>query len=297
VSHIELGVMSSPRADGGNPFATVARYGVETTQFANWDPSLWREDYARRIRSFAREAGVKLAAVWAGYGGPAVWNLTEGPKTLGLVPGRYRRRRVSELKRAGEFAAWCGAPAVITHCGFIPEDPNDPVYAATVRAIRQVAGHLLERGVGFWFETGQETPVTLLRTIQDVGLPNLGINLDTANLILYGKGNPLDALDVFGPYVRNLHAKDGVYPTDGRSLGREVPIGQGKVNFPRIIARLVELGFSGQVVIEREITGPQQARDIRKALSYLRRLVRTAQRRHGAPQTSSAARGRTRRGD
>jgi sugar phosphate isomerase/epimerase len=107
-------------------------------------------------------------------------------------------------------------------------------------------------------------------------MDNLGINLDTANLLLYGKANPLDALDVFGPWVRNLHAKDGFYPTNSRKLGREVAIGEGKVDFPRIIAALHGLGFSGQIVIEREIKGEQQAKDITKAVAYLRRLVAEA---------------------
>ena len=273
MSRMELGVMSSPKPEGQNPFEVIASYGVKATQFAVWDPKLATPASAAQTKKYARAAGVKIAAIWAGYTGPVVWNLTEGPVTLGLVPGRYRRMRVGQLQRAAEFAAQCGAPAIITHCGFLPENPNDPVYNRTVEAIRQVTQTCLDNGVGFWFETGQETPVTLLRTIEDVGLPNTGINLDTANLILYGKGNPLDALDVFGKHVRNLHCKDGLYPTDGRSLGRETPIGKGKVDFPGVIKRLHELGFKGELVIEREISGPQQAADIKKSITYLRRIV------------------------
>ena len=188
---------------------------------------------------------------------------------LGLVPARYRARRVAELKKAADFAASIGAPAIITHCGFIPENPSDPQYIRFVKAVEDVAKYCQRCGVGFWFETGQETPVTLLRTIEDVGLDNLGINFDTANLILYGKANPLDALDVFGRYVRNLHVKDGFYPADGRNLGREAPVGEGKVDFPAILRRLKELKFSGELIIEREISGPQQAADIRTAVRKL----------------------------
>jgi len=276
MSRMELGVMSSPKPEGENPFEVIASYGVLATQFAVWSPALLTPKNAALTSDYAKQAGVKIAAIWAGCSGPAVWNFTEGPLTLGLVPARYRKTRVGQLQRGAEFAAMCGAPAIITHCGFIPEDPNSRTYVKTVEAVRQVAQHCLDHGVGFWFETGQETPVTLLRTIQDVGLPNLGINLDTANLILYGKANPLDALDVFGPYVRNLHCKDGFYPTDGRSLGHEVAIGTGKVDFPAIIKRLHELDFDGELVIEREISGPEQARDIKKSIGYLRRLVTRA---------------------
>ena len=112
-----------------------------------------------------------------------------------------------------------------------------------------------------------------MRTIEDVGLDNLGVNLDTANLILYGRGNPVDALDVIGKYVRNLHIKDGVFPTDGHSLGKEVPFGEGKADFERIIPKLYELNFTGELIIEREISGPQQIADIQLAVGKLTELL------------------------
>ena len=140
-------------------------------------------------------------------------------------------------------------------------------------AIREVAQYTQTLGLEFWFETGQETPVTLLRTIEDIGLPNLGVNLDPANLILYGKGNPVDALDVLGKWVRDMHAKDGFYPTDGKNLGREVAIGQGKVDFKALIGGLKKLGFSGRVTIEREISGPEQRKDILASIEYLKPLL------------------------
>ena len=113
----------------------------------------------------------------------------------------------------------------------------------------------------------------MLRTIEEVGTENLGINLDTANLILYGKANPVDALDVFGKYVRNTHMKDGFYPTDGMHLGKEVPIGQGKADFPAVIAKLKALGYAGPLNIEREISGEQQIKDILAAKTYLEALL------------------------
>ena len=115
--------------------------------------------------------------------------------------------------------------------------------------------------------------MTLLRTIEDLGMPNLGINFDTANVILYGKGNPLDALDVFGKYVKCLHAKDGLYPTNGRQLGKEVPVGQGKSQYEKLIPKLYEMGFKGDLIIEREITGEQQTKDIVKTIVYLNKLI------------------------
>jgi sugar phosphate isomerase/epimerase len=106
-----------------------------------------------------------------------------------------------------------------------------------------------------------------------VGLDNLGVNFDCANLILYGKANPVDALDLLGPYVLGVHAKDGLYPTDPNRLGEEVPIGKGRVDFPRFIQRLKDAGYRGPITIEREISGPAQADDIRASKTYLEKLI------------------------
>jgi sugar phosphate isomerase/epimerase len=111
--------------------------------------------------------------------------------------------------------------------------------------------------------------VVLLRTFERIGTNNLGINLDPANLILYGKASPIDSLDVIGSYVTNIHVKDGLYPTDGNNLGKEVPAGEGKVNFPEFIQKLKSLGFDGELIIEREISGEQQIRDIRATINKL----------------------------
>lgn len=281
---MEVGTMSSPRQDGGNPFEMLVKYGVQTTQFCNWDPQYWTRKNADILRSHAAASGVALAAVWAGYSGSVVWDFIDGPGTLGLVPPEFRAQRIRDLQASAQFAAWAGAPAIITHAGFIPENAKDPMYPGTLEAIMTVGRRCKELGIGFWFETGQETPVTLLRVIEDSGLDNLGINLDTANLILYGKANPLDALDVFGQHVRNLHAKDGCYPTNGRNLGHEVAIGKGKVDFPKILRKLHALGFTGQIMIEREISGAQQAKDIQKSIAYLRGLVAKVK---GAKQTGT----------
>ncbi|MBN8527462.1 MAG: sugar phosphate isomerase/epimerase [Planctomycetes bacterium] len=269
---MDIGVIQS-LANGGDCFAQVRDFGLGCCQLVSWNPDLATPEIAATVRRCAQRDGVRVAAVWGGFPGPAQWNFTEGPTTLGLVPRQFRAERVAALKRWAGFAAAIGAPAVITHAGFIPENMTDPEYPGVVDAIREVAESCKANGVGFWFETGQETPVTLLRTIERVGTGNLGINLDPANLVMYGKGNPVDALDVIGRHVRNVHAKDGRYPTSGDHLGPEVAIGQGKVGFPALIARLKELGFTGELIIEREIHGEQQARDIRAAVDYLRALI------------------------
>jgi L-ribulose-5-phosphate 3-epimerase len=97
----------------------------------------------------------------------------------------------------------------------------------------------------------------------------LGINLDPANLLLYGKANPVDAVDIYKDLIRGVHVKDGMYPTDGRHLGKETAVGEGLVNFPKLLDRLIAYDYKGALIIEREISGPQQKEDILKAKKIL----------------------------
>ncbi|MBQ9337732.1 MAG: TIM barrel protein [Lentisphaeria bacterium] len=269
---MEIGVLAMLRK-GENPFPAIRDLRLTTAQLQNWDMTNLTPETAAKVKNDIAESGIRLAAFWGGYTGKIVWNSYGGPETCGLVPRDQRARRVDELKRGADFARMIDAPALITHCGFIPENPMDPLYEETVDAIRDVALHCKELGIDFWFESGQETPLTLLRTIEDVGLDNLGVNLDTANLILYGRGNPVDALEVVGKYVRNLHVKDGMFPTDGHSLGKEVPFGEGRADFDKIIRKLYALDFTGELIIEREISGPQQIADIQLAVRKLTALL------------------------
>lgn len=270
MTKLTIGVIVRLKAEPEAEIRKVADLGLHSCQVCSWEPEVWTDDAGQRLTAACQELNVKVSSFWAGYPGPKKWNFTEGPSTIGLVPPQYRAMRVAALKQAAEFAAKFHLGSITTHVGFIPEDPADPLFAGTVDALREIATHCRDLGIEFRFETGQETPVTLLRTIERIGTDNLGINLDPANLILYGKANPVDALDVFGRYVRELHAKDGLYPTDGTKLGKEVPLGEGKVNFPLLIARLKSWGFSGALTIEREIKeGPQQIADILKAVELL----------------------------
>lgn len=268
----EVGVMAGLQ-DGSADFERVAALDLRVCQLVNWKEELWTRELAEQTRHAADEAGVRMTCFWAGWPGFRVWDFVQGPNTLGLVPPAYRAARIEALLLAADFAQALGVPAVVTHLGFIPENATDALFQEVVGVVRFIANKYKELGLEFWFETGQETPVTLLRLIESVATGNLGINLDPANLIMYGKGNPIDALDVFGQHVRNVHAKDGLYPTNPMKLGREVKVGEGKVRFPEFIQRLSELEFAGEYIIEREIKGEQQSRDIEATVKYLRNLL------------------------
>jgi len=228
---------------------------------------------ASALRQALDRYGVEATAAVGGGPGPEIYDFYRGPQTIGLVPRETRAARIANYKKISDFAKKVEIRAVQGHCGFIPENPNDPLYGEAVAAIREVAAYCKGNGQNFRCETGQETPVTLVRTIRDVGLDNLGVNFDAANLILYGKANPVDAVDILGPYIQGVHAKDGLYPTDPQKLGREVPIGEGKVNFPVLIGKLKQIGYTNPLTIEREIRGEKQTADILAAKAYLEKLI------------------------
>jgi sugar phosphate isomerase/epimerase len=230
---MNIGIITSLRQEG-NCFETVKHFGLKVCQLVSWDPALATREMAERVKQESKETGVRVSAMWAGFPGRMIWNFQEGPVTLGIVPEDGRRERMDALKKWADFAAWIGAPAIITHCGFIPENMTDPNYDEVV-----------------------------------------GINYDPANLILYGKGNPVDALDMIGPYIRNIHVKDGFYPTDGEHLGRQVAVGKGKVDFPKLLAGLKQLDFQGEWIIEREgeVGEDEKNRDIIDTIEYLKTSV------------------------
>lgn len=258
-------------------FADAAEQGFRHCQLVSWNPEYWTEESAEQIKELTGEFGITITAFWCGWSGPKAWNFIDGPETLGIVPVAFRAVRIQNLFDGAAFAKKLGVTDLVTHMGFIPENMSDPAWPGVVAAVRTVAVNLQRNGQSLLFETGQETPVVLLRLFETVNTGNLYINLDPANLILYGKANPVDALDVFGNLVRGVHAKDGLYPTNGRELGEEVKVGEGKVNFPVLLKRLRDLGFDGSLTIEREITGEQQIRDILETKQYLTKLIEQLQ--------------------
>jgi sugar phosphate isomerase/epimerase len=267
---LRLGLIVGIGKDPDAAMAKVHELGLPTCQAYVEE---FDEGLAGKLTKALGKYEIEATSVVVGGPGKEVWDFYGGPVTIGLVPRETRAARIAHIKKASEFAKECGVPAVQTHCGFIPENPNDPVYKETVEAMREVAEYCRKNGQNFRYETGQETPITLVRAIQDVGLDNQGVNFDLANLILYGKANPVDAIEILGPYVQGIHAKDGLWPTNPRNLGEEVAIGKGRVDFPRIIGRLKEIKYPGAVTIEREISGPRQMEDVRAAKEHLEKLI------------------------
>jgi L-ribulose-5-phosphate 3-epimerase len=251
----------------------VARLGLPTCQVACQADVELSDAVAARLRRAAAAHGVAITAVWAHCHRGQVWSFDQGPLTIGVVPEATRAEAVARLEAASYFARAAGVDALATHAGYIPEHPSDPVYPGVVGALRRVAERCRRNGQWFLLETGQETPMTLLRAIEDVGLDNVGVNLDPANLVMGGKGHPLDALDLFGGRVRGVHAKDGTHPTGGRQRGVQTRLGEGQVDFRALIARLKALGYDGALTIEYEVSGPEQTAGIEQAKRLLAPLL------------------------
>jgi len=270
-----LGLLVSPYSD---PEKTIKR--VHDLGFSNCFLSLdgyigkFTPDAAAQLKNLLAKYEVVATTVEVVGPPPLEWNFLRGPSTIGLVPPATRAARINALRQVSDFAKLLGVGQVQTHCGFIPEDPADALYPGAVDAIRTVAQHCQQNGQNFLMETGQETPTTMSRMIRDVAMPNLAVGLDTANLILYGKANPVDAVDILGPHVRSIHAKDGRWPTDPSQLGEEVLIGKGLVDFRAVFTKLHKIGYTGAVTIERETSGPQQIEDVRQEKIYLENILR-----------------------
>lgn len=231
----------------------------------------WNEDTAELFKALSAKYDVKISAlVYCTPNGR--WNFTEGPSTIGLVPPINRMLYLDMYRRAIDFCAMADIPAMHSHFGFIPEEPTSELYVGFIETMRDLCKYAKDKGVMIYCETGQETPTTLIRAIRDIGTGNIFVNCDTANLILYGKANPVDAIYQFGPLLKELHIKDGKYPTDPYALGRETKIPEGDVDFERVIKALKDIGFTGVMTIECEMGG-DNSQYILDTKKYLEDLV------------------------
>ena len=181
---------------------------------------------------------------------------------------------MEDLRRGARFAYDLGVSTVVTHTGFVPDDPYHPTRIAIVNELQAFCRELDERGQRFAFETGEELPLTLSMLINEIGLDNVGVNFDPANFIINGRGNPNDAMELLGSRIFGMHAKDGVPPQFGDVAGKQMQIGEGRVNFRRLIEQLKEYGYEGNIVIEHEMKGrADRNADIAEAKVYLENII------------------------
>ncbi len=270
-----LGVFASIDAGLGVKLEVAHELGVPTIQLHAPEKSTRTEAGARAFLDRLAGFGIQITAVFGGFAGESYADIPTVTRTVGLVPPATRTERTKEMKEIADFARLLGVDVVALHLGFVPHAPSDPLYVDVRAVTRDLCDHCRSQGQALHLETGQEPADTLLAFIADVERDNLFINFDPANMILYGSGEPIEALEKVGRYVRSVHCKDARWAANpGREWGTEVPLGEGDVGMEDYLRTLAKIGYRGPLTIEREI--PQeperQKAEIGRALSLLAEL-------------------------
>jgi sugar phosphate isomerase/epimerase len=248
----------------------VRRLGVRCGQLCIPGGMRLTEEAARAWKS-----EIVLVTVFAAYNGEDYADIPTVARTVGFVPRETRQDRERRTLEISDFAAKLGVGSIACHIGCVPEDAAHPDYTAVRDVVRRVCDYAARHGQTFALETGQEPALVLLGFLTDVNRPNLRINFDPANMILYGSGDPIEALRLLGPRVASVHCKDGDWPPPGvpGALGRERPLGEGSVGIARYVRTLEEIGFRGPLNVERETDDPQERlRDMARGIALLRSL-------------------------
>jgi sugar phosphate isomerase/epimerase len=257
-----------------DPFESATKLhelGINNTQIGPMGPDFYTDENADRLKAHLAALDITPTTLFVGFPGESYASMAAVKETVGLVvPGKLDER-IAIFKQAIAFTARLGAPRVALHVGFVPADPADPLYARLVEVIQELADCCAEHGLGLSLETGQETAEELLEFIHAVNRPNMGINFDPANLILYGKDRPIEALESVKDHVVSCHCKDGVWPTQEGELGSEMPLGEGQVDIPAFVAKLRAIGYQGPLTIERE-AGDDRIGDILRGKALLESL-------------------------
>ncbi|MDA7949912.1 MAG: sugar phosphate isomerase/epimerase [Pirellulaceae bacterium] len=222
--------------------------------------------------------GITISCVFGGFEGESYADIPTVAETVGLVPETTREKRSQEMKEIADFAKLLGCSVVGLHVGFVPHDTTSDDYADVLRVTQEICDHCHANGQSLHLETGQETVEALIEFLQKVDRKNLHVNFDPANMILYGTGEPLEALEKLGTHVRSIHCKDATWSKNpGVDWGAEVPLGAGDVNIEAYLRLLKKIGYTGPLTIEREI--PQepkrQKEEIGQAVALLQRLKET----------------------
>ncbi len=229
-------------------------------------------------RDALKEEQFTLVTVFCAYNGESYADIPTVQRTVGFVPRETRKERIQRTLDVSSFAAELGVKSIACHVGFIPADNSNPDYRDVLDGVRRICDHAAKNGQTFALETGQEPARELLDFLRAVDRRNVGINFDPANMILYGTGDPIEALGVLAPHVLSVHAKDGDWPPKDQpdALGTERPLGKGAVGIERFVRKLKEIGFRGPLNIEREAENQEERiADLRAAVPYLEAIERS----------------------
>lgn len=275
LNSFEIGLMFWATGDAERDIAAVRGFGLRAGQLG-LGGELRLTGLATAWRSaLEKNPDFSISTAFCSYIGEDYTDIARVQHSVGLVPEGTRAERVARTKEVAGIAAELGIRSVACHIGFVPEERSASNYQELCDLVQGICDHLDKQQLDFTLETGQEPAEALLAFIEDVGRPNLKINFDPANMILYGTGDPVSALQVLGRHVISVHCKDGVSPASDKpgSLGVELPLGSGEVDFPAFLKALRGIGYSGMLSIEREEQDVERRNaDIHHAVNFLRRL-------------------------
>jgi sugar phosphate isomerase/epimerase len=257
MSDWDIGVFASIDAGLGVKLEVASELRIPTIQLHAPHRSSRTPDQAEKFIARLEEFDIQLTAVFGGFDGESYADIPTVERTVGLVPVETRAARLQEMREISDFARLLGCEVIALHLGFVPHDVNAASYQEVIEVTRQLCDHATQNDQAVHLETGQETADGLLTFLTNVQRNNLFINFDPANMILYGTGEPIEALKKVGKYVRSVHCKDATWSDQpGVTWGREVALGQGQVNFEAYLTALRDIGYRGPLTIEREI--PQE---------------------------------------
>lgn len=267
------GIFTSIDEEGlGAGLDAVRKLGVKTVHLHAPSAANRTPDRMREVRDEFAAAEIEITVVFVGFPEDDYTTPETVKSTVGLVPRSMREERLEETLAIADYAHDLGVDAIGMHLGFVPTEKDDPGFNEIVEATRVVCDHCAGKNQFFHLETGQETARELEQFIRAVERPNLAVNFDPANMILYGAGDPLAALEIVGKHVRSVHCKDASYDrAPGQHWAEDAPLGSGDVDMDAFLRKLNELGYEGALTIEREYS-PDQAGDIESALRLLEDL-------------------------
>ncbi|MBM4071806.1 MAG: sugar phosphate isomerase/epimerase [Planctomycetes bacterium] len=249
------------------------KLGIDVVQIACGDPhhAAWEE--GDKMPAAAKAAGLRLTGSMLGFPGEDYTTPQTIQKSGGFGNPATRAERVERFKWALDRTEELGLSDIMLHAGFLPE-PGDPDRKPFLDTLTKVSELARVKGMTVGFETGQETADLLRLTLDDLKCPNLKVNFDPANMILYDKGDPLRAVEILGPDIRSVHVKDANRTKVPGTWGEEVPLGKGEVNIRQFIKTLKKVGYRGPLCIEREV-GNQEQRlaDIAHGIQFLRECL------------------------
>ena len=271
----QIGVFTSVGAGLGLDLDLAGKLGLPTIQLHT--PPVGQRDQASADKILATLApyGISITAVFGGFEGESYATIPTVVETVGLMPAATRQKRLDEMFEISDFAKMIGCDVIALHLGFVPHDTTAAAYQDIVTVTQLLCQHAANNGQAVHLETGQETADSLVTFITDTKCENLFVNFDPANMILYGAGDPIKAVEKIGSLIKSVHCKDAKWSAKpGQEWGVETKLGDGDVGMKTFLQTLQKIGYTGPLTIEREIpqTPEKQQAEIGHAVDLLKQL-------------------------